>query len=491
MHDGWNDFGFRTLFHLRVLGADGRWNEIGTVKIGSYDMAERNDVSVDIPEDFAALSDRYFSVGQDDTYYARLANMGEAVRSQVLTGLRDMAFEPGIIDRAGAQEVTQTSLWRFVKPATIREQFVRVAQGGKRVLDFQVTYHLPGPDGDEADGVRLTFRARPGHRPPSNIHVLTGRNGAGKSVLLNRLARAAAGPQADQTHVGRITETGRSERRSFTNLVCVSFSAFDDLPHIPDGKQFPTGHVGLRVQDPTTSPKLKTPEQLRKNFADSVEACLTGGHSERWATALETLAYSGSGLLEEGWLERFRETTSSDTRRREARRLFRTLSSGHKVVLLTITRLVELVGERTLVIIDEPETHLHPPLLSALIRSISDLLADRNALAIVATHSPVVLQEVPASCVYKLRRYGDRMVADRPTQETFGENVGILTHEVFGLEVTHTGFHQALSQLVADGLSYDEILHMFQEKLGGEARILTRSLVTIRESDEHQAEGSR
>jgi len=65
------------------------------------------------------------------------------------------------------------------------------------------------------------------------------------------------------------------------------------------------------------------------------------------------------------------------------------LSSGHAIVLLTITRLVEL-DERSLVLIDEPEVHLHPPLLSAFVRALSDLLIELNGVAIVATHSPVM-----------------------------------------------------------------------------------------------------
>ncbi|MFJ4793318.1 AAA family ATPase [Kitasatospora purpeofusca] len=489
--DAWNDYGFRTMFDLRVVDTAGRRHDIGLVKIGRFGMTVRDDREFEIPETFDSLPDQYFSLGQEDLYYARLADLDDDIREEILTGLQDMAFDPDILESALLEAVTQESLLRFVKPATIREQFVRIAQGGPRVLNFRVTYRLPHPGGAKDDELRLTFHARPGASPPNHIHVLTGRNGAGKSVLLNRLARAAADPQADRAEVGRITEAGRSGRRSFTNLVCVSFSAFDDLPRIPGSEQFPTDDVGLRVRAATSSPKLKTPGQLQTNFADSVEACLTGGHSERWTNALETLDYAESGLLENGWLERFRATTSFQKRRAEARRLFRQASSGHKVALLTITRLVELVGERSLVIIDEPETHLHPPLLSALVRAVSDLLTERNALAIVATHSPVVLQEVPADCVYKLRRFGDRMVANRPILETFGENVGVLTHEVFGLEVTHTGFHQAISKLVSDGLSYEAILRAFEEKLGSEAQILTRSLVATREFGEDPIEESR
>jgi predicted ATP-dependent endonuclease of OLD family len=88
------------------------------------------------------------------------------------------------------------------------------------------------------------------------------------------------------------------------------------------------------------------------------------------------------------------------------------------------------VEERTLVLMDEPEAHLHPPLLAALIRAVSDLLINRNGVAVVATHSPVVLQEVPRSCVWKLRRHGGGAVVERPEIETFAENIGRLTHEV-------------------------------------------------------------
>ena len=57
---------------------------------------------------------------------------------------------------------------------------------------------------------------------------------------------------------------------------------------------------------------------------------------------------------------------------RRARRIFRKLSSGHKIVLLTITKLVEKVEEKTLILVDEPEAHLHPPVLSAFVRALSD-----------------------------------------------------------------------------------------------------------------------
>jgi predicted ATP-dependent endonuclease of OLD family len=162
--------------------------------------------------------------------------------------------------------------------------------------------------------------------------------------------------------------------------------------------------------------------------------------------------------------------------------LFERMSSGHAIVLLTITKLIETVEEKTLVLLDEPESHLHPPLLSAFTRALSDLLVNRNGVAIIATHSPVVLQEVPKSCVSILRR--TRLIAnvDRPESETFAENVGILTREVFGLEVSKSGFHNLLENSVAEGKSYEEVEEEYQYQLGFEGKTILRSMIMIRDS---------
>jgi predicted ATPase len=476
--DRWDDFGYRTTFSLSIVDIDGDRHEVGRVKIADLGMMEREIGAVGLPERFTALDDNFFSVGQDDTFYERLRQRGDGIRLAVLAGLRDIAFDERAFEAALSYKVARTSLLRFVKPGTVQRQFRRIARGGDRIAAFHVLYQAPGG----GNGFTLSFRVEPDTRPSSNIHVITGRNGAGKSVLLNRLARAVADPQADPEAVGRVFEDNPDQLRSFANLVSVSFSAFDDLPFLPeDDESFPTIHVGLRAPSSGRGIRWKSQWQLKRDFADSVEACLTGEQGHRWLGALRTLTYAGSGLLEDDWLEDFQATDEPSRRRAKARKLFASLSSGHKVVLLTVTRLVEHVGERTLVIIDEPETHLHPPLLSAFVRVLSDLLTDRNGLAIVATHSPVVLQEVPAHCVWILRRYGERVVADQPLIETFGENVGVLTREVFGLEVTASGFHREVAALVDRGRSYDSIMEHFGGRLGGEARIIVRSLVADRD----------
>ncbi|WP_243157383.1 AAA family ATPase [Clostridium perfringens] len=115
------------------------------------------------------------------------------------------------------------------------------------------------------------------------------------------------------------------------------------------------------------------------------------------------------------------------------KKFFRRLSSGHMIIILSLTALVDSVHEKTIVLIDEPETHLHPPLLSNYIRTLSFLLLKKNAIAIIATHSPIVIQEVPKSCVNRITRDGDDIHFEDVILETFATNTDSLTREIFGL----------------------------------------------------------
>ncbi|MFE2626238.1 AAA family ATPase, partial [Streptomyces caelestis] len=202
---------------------------------------------------------------------------------------------------------------------------------------------------------------------------------------------------------------------------------------------------------------LKSEQDQKREFLESFEVCMIGTRRQLWLQAMQTLNYAGSGFLEgrEDLLLRVREGEPINEVAAEAEELLEELSSGHRMVYQTITHLVASVTERTLVLIDEPETHLHPPLLSALVKSISDLLRDRNGMALLATHSPVVLQEIPRKCIFVLRRHGRRLRADLPEIETWGENVGDLTRSVFHLEVTATGYYRRLAEMVDSGASYE------------------------------------
>ncbi|WP_406390100.1 ATP-binding protein [Streptomyces sp. NBC_00882] len=513
----WPDDDYLTLYRLWFTDGHGALDELGRVKIG-YDDLVRNDRPLQKGE-FQQLTglDRrlyWFSVGQDATYYENLARLGTKTRREILKALCDIAFSRDIFDQALLWDVTQTSLLRSVEPQSVEGQFRRIARGGTRLTAYHFDYVAPADTA--AQERRLSFSVTPHSRPPTNIHVLIGRNGVGKTTLLSNIGTTVMNPDADADGVGELLWSGAGSG-SFTNVVSVTFSAFDpaqedgaaqtdgdddDLPQmkgwdgtkdVPGDQTLPADpvepsvsftYVGLAKVDVFGRPtrERKSYDDLSKEFSKSVQEVTAAGRIGRWRAALEVLSsdphfYDSPVHTFARYLES-RETFLVEDDR-QAREIFSGLSSGHAIVLLTITRLVETVAEQSLVLLDEPEAHLHPPLLASFMRALSDLLTERNGVALIGTHSPVVLQEVPRACVWKVSRW-DRHPPQRPTLETYGENVGVLTHEIFGLEVRQSGFHAELAKAVDELGSYDQVLARFDGQLGGEAKGLVRILLAYR-----------
>ncbi|MFE7448424.1 AAA family ATPase [Streptomyces griseus] len=488
--DSWNDYGFTTLYDLWFRQAGGVAKPLGQVKIAHAALGalER---PVEAGE-FEALDDLgadrdWYSLGQDDTYYENIRLLGDGERLEILRGLNDLALNPGIMQSVLSNDVTDQSLLRTVEIRTVENQFRRIAQGGPRLTDYAFAYYPPSDEAaddpwDDAEPEKFDFRVTPHSAPPTNVHVLIGRNGVGKTTALGNIVKAVVRPGTYDESAGTVVFDGDEILNPFVNVVSVSFSAFDPIPHV---QEMDTGvthtYVGLATPDESDAmlTRLKTHRELGEEFSASVEEIKAGSRTLRWITALERLSsdpYFAASPIHAFANALLEKRNFVDADHREAQGIFQRLSSGHKIVLLTVTRLVETVAERSLVLLDEPEAHLHPPLLAAFIRALSELLTDRNAVAIIATHSPVVLQEVPKSCVLKITRRGP----ERPLLETFGENVGILTHEVFGLEVSQSGYRAEIRAALKDCDSYEDVLEHFAQQLGSEAKTLTRILLAHR-----------
>jgi len=410
-------------------------------------------------------------------------------RDIFLRALRDIAADDSILDQVKTEVVFENSLMRKISLSVIYGQYRRVLEGNPVLTDFHFSYRDPG---DEQNApISLHFDVQPGSRPLTNIHVLIGRNGVGKTTLLNNMVDAIISLPGAQKTLGRFYTSGLwtgevpISPTYFSCVVTVSFSAFD--PFVPPTDQRAGGqragyyYIGMkqrRIGSPSLPPK--TEDDLIDDFVKSLGVCFgQPAKRARWLSAIKSLESDGNfSDMELGNLA----ALSPEAALTSARSLAKRMSSGHSIVLLTLTKLIDSVEEKTLVLMDEPESHLHPPLLSAFMRALSSLLQNRNGVAIVATHSPVVVQETPRSCVWKLTRLRTAGRTDRPETETFGENVGVLTREIFGLEVSKAGFHAELEQAVQAGGGFDAILAEYKEQLGFEAQGILRSLIASRDA---------
>lgn len=499
--NNWDDFCYKTLFKLVVFDAEGERKRIGNLKIGFVGQ-DHGWTSEVIPGQFNALPENFYSLGQDADYYKNIVDhLSQKTAIAVLVSLRDVVHNAECFRVAEAEDVFSTSLMRSVSRSSIEHQFKRILNHEAPLTDYKFFYEKAA--NERYSGIKVEFTVEPDAKPSSNIHILIGRNGVGKTTLLNSMVDALLPERGSVEETGYfasmasfVTDISPLDDDYFAGIVSISFSAFDPFLPPPDQSDTNVGlryyYVGLKKRlgsQGTSTVALKEKEDLCRDFIFSLRVCFSlTAKQERWSNAVMKLEsdfnFAAMELRSLVDLHTADETSDRQQFSERASALFMQMSSGHAIVLLTITKLIETVEEKTLVLIDEPESHLHPPLLSAFTRALSDLLINRNGVAIVATHSPVVLQEVPKSCVSILRRSRLTASVDRPEKETFAENVGVLTREVFGLEVSKSGFHSLLETSVAEGRNYEDVVQEYQDQLGFEGRAILRSMILMRDADQ-------
>lgn len=474
-HVMWDDwFAYNTLYKVYYYNNDQDELDLGSIKLGQKNMSSEQRIP-DLPDSFNYLGPAFFSVGQDVSYYETLNTYGDEFRDNVLTALCDMSFNSSIYDDAMHERVTRISLLRSVSTTSIKGQYRRLAQGDATLTPYDFQYHTNKHSSSDRKMI-LDFKVDPESNPPTNVHVVIGRNGVGKTYLFNNMINSLLDEASSKN--GVFTQDNNNER-VFANLVYVSFSAFDETnPMIEKRdkiKNLNYSYIGLKkVIKDNIKLSPKSPTILKNEFVKSLEMCRLTSKTRRWIDAIKIL--ENDPLFKESEISKVVDISQLEEFKDKAGSIFHRLSSGHKIVLMSITKLVETIEERSLVLLDEPEAYLHPPLLSAFIRALSNLLTTRNAVAIIGTHSPVVLQEVPKSCVWKLRRHGFSSIAERLEIESFGENIGILTQEVFGLEIESSGYHKILQNLNSESDSYNEAITTLNNQLGMEGKVVLRNL---------------
>lgn len=468
----WDDwFKYSTLYDASYIDSDLTIHEVGSVKIALQGMARDQQHPLSLGEDFEEQPTGIYSVGQSEEYYSSLFELDGPLRDGYTRMLGDIVAHPERIDRYADEDVMGDSLLRFVSTSSLAGEFRRALRGSTALNQFTVTYR--------SDDLDMEFHVDPDSQPRSNIHAIIGRNGVGKSFLMRNISRALLfnkrGPETPSLQA--FDEDGNDEG-VFAGVAFLTFSAFETFMPSQTWFNRPGIHftyIGLRSYEVDESDHAKkkliyrTPGALWQPFHAAATIIQKHNRSALWQETLEFLR--GDPVFEQLDMEAMTRA-DADT----VKSLFNELSDGHKSVLLSVTLLVANVEERTLVVMDEPEAHLHPPLLSALTRALSHLLRKRNAFAIMATHSPVILQEIPKSCAWILEFDGWARSAIRPEFETYGEDVATLTHEVFQLEVARSSYHRELQALADDGLTYAEALDRLGGSLGMEGRSILRSL---------------
>lgn len=455
--DNWNDYGFETLFQAMLCPTEDTdtWVDLGGVKIGRYgyttdDPSMRSILNGTIE----ALPNEYFSLGQDPSYYDKLAKAAPAVRASYATAMRDIPITQIDAEALEKEDVYRVSLLRTSRAlqALDHSRALFAAQSAP-VEKFEFRTKI-GRNGDHV----VPFDFRPVQGLPHRVNVLVGVNGVGKTQLMARLAVALSSFEEESVAEAR-TAAGETfedagmliPRPSFYGVVAVSFSAFDDfeLPKRSDSVRYQYTYCGIRKPEggllDEKSLAARIPAAIRK-MNGSQQALLR----HAMAVAMPQLEWK---TLPKG------------------QGFYGRLSAGQRIVLNIISDLVLYLGKRTLVLLDEPEIHLHPQLISTLMSVLAVILEELDCFAIVATHSPIVVQQVLARHVHILQRMDPAPpMVSNPPSETFGENLSEIVRLVFDSVESDRGYQDVIDRLL-EMEDADAVAARFKGRLGMNARL--------------------
>lgn len=449
----WDDFGSKSLYALEYRNA-------GSVyKIGDIKIISKHKETAKLEPSFDFLSDEFISLGQDLDFYKNAKTLIGQDAEAILAKLNDVALQNAKVDDFEHLTWYSNSLLRS-NDAQRALTYGRKAFEGKPTPEnssFNYACSIPGADGPLA--LAFDFEKE---TLPYRIHAIIGRNGVGKTALLAKLAEDLATPKKEsleQRH--ERDEAFPGDRPLFSRVIAVSLSAFDEFRRPQASEYMSYVYCGVKDEE-----NRVTKSRLKTRLAAYIERIRKSNRVDDWMDYLRQILGNDSSASLNGL-----RTTSTDDAFLDSIGM----SSGQSTLVYCVSAIVAYAKPGTLVLFDEPELHLHPNALSQLIRILHKIMAKYDCYAILATHSALVLQEIPRKRVTLLKRDGNLTSSYPLGRETFGDDIAPLTEMVFET-VNVENFYKEEFERWSETKTFEQVSKLFGNKLSENALAYLASL---------------
>ncbi|MDP9603881.1 UNVERIFIED_ORG: energy-coupling factor transporter ATP-binding protein EcfA2 [Variovorax paradoxus] len=333
---------------------------------------------------------------------------------------------------------------------------------------------------------------------PKRMAVIIGKNGVGKSRTLATIASAALYEE------GELTD-GEGDRALISRLLAFAPTNESESVFPAERKRKPRIHY--RRFSLNRSRKSRREPGLSDLVVQVARSRSSIGRLERWDiffkavqaieqpeqlaiprldggfVLLRNLGYGG----EQRELETYSALDTSKEPMRAVRDQLYALSSGELSFLKFAAQASLHIENGTLVLLDEPETHLHPNFISRFMLLLDNLLEATGSSAIIATHSAYMVKEVFKEQVTVLRLIDGELQVERPMLQTFGADVGAISYFVFGEDEPTRIASKVQDELLERYESWPDLYARFKDDLSLEYLSVLREGFKRREDESEQA----
>ena len=499
-NDSWNDFGFQVRVELFIQPPTGPVLSMHPVKLpGFFGFIENKRRALDVralreqlQENGPLEAERFpgfFTMLPDMATYREIGSaLGWDEARRALRALHDIVEageSPGI--PAWLKPATDSQLFRKVFLRTTESFFAwknagAILEGakfervGRLSEELRVHFRLAGRPNDHS--LRFRFGTNDGVLP-KRFAVVIGKNGVGKSQTIGRIAEAAI------RGLKALTDQ-HGERPSFNRILAFypTAVASDAFPAEQRRRskvwyrRFSLGGAGYGRRRQTTADLVvelaRSSENIRETSRFEIFAKALGAIEAADELALITRDFKVPVVPihalvrggEEERVERFGSVDPSAEVVRSVDGKTFSLSSG-ELSFVRFAALASLhIENSSLLLFDEPETHLHPAFISQFVSLLDNLLGQTGSAAIIATHSVYFVREAFEDQVHVLRSGPDREISvEEPVLRTFGADVGTISWFVFGEDEPSRLARSVEKRIAANANSWEQVYADYKDDL--------------------------
>ncbi|WP_214228002.1 AAA family ATPase [Pedobacter sp. B4-66] len=448
----WNDNGYYTSFNCFYYKDINTRTPFGQVKI-----LMEGEKYTRLPKEFTDLSDSFISLGQSARYYDTIRDELPFDPEQVLRALNDCTIDTRLNNRFFNEAGFRVSLLRSSEAENLfrtNNDNLLLLGVGRESKDFKFSFSFQLPKA--LDMHKVDFNFTKDDPLPNRFFCLIGKNGTGKTKYLSQLAKKLANSVEDGLFY--------PERPIFSQVKAISFSLFDNFG-IPKKQDINYELISLKDKDGVFDSERNNKE-LWSSYRELIK---DRDRKNLWYNILNS-ALDLENI--EVHTDAFDATTLSDF----TATIDDIFSSGQKITFHFFTRLLATIDNGSIILFDEPETHLHPNIVSRILNALNILLHQYNSFCIIATHSPVILQEIPSKFIRVFQRQGNMPLIFSPTIECFGENLTNINNSIFDVDKEEEIYKHTFRNL-AQEKTFEQILKLFENRLSLNAQLYLKMII--------------
>jgi predicted ATPase len=445
---------------------DGNATAIDEVKIMKRGTVDTSD---ELPSQFVALGEDFCSLGCSIMYYRTMKSLFGNEAYVVLSQLRDVAFYESIYKSFEDDGIFRTSLLRdnISERARREGRYYVYGRNMEEAYSFSYKYELPY----HGEDVEIEFKYKYDGQDFERIIGLIGENGVGKTSLIKKILESL---------IYNDNRNFTGLRPLFSSVLMISYSPFDHYPLATDDNKFFINYEysGLMKDKEEMFTTKEQVEILSKN----IERIYSRKYNfyKRWEHLVNK-------VIPIDKFDSIIEIGDPDEISIDKDKLFDLCdkaSSGETMFLYSISAIMAKIRNDSLIIMDEPEQHLHPRAVTALMHSVYKILKMYDSYALISTHSPYVIRELVSPNVLIFKRFDDELAVKRIGIESFGEDVSVLSDVVFGNMSEEKRYERFIEDVVErNKYDYDASIAELQtgpNSLGLNAKLLIRSVINRR-----------